>query len=409
MEPGRDVPKISEPIGAHLVGLGSSLTLGPRQLRFAVYRALVDRCLRLYRPPEDANTAPIRVGVSTALLGVRDDAGLRTEDAVTAILEGVGDVNRRLPEYEKGRKPRPASGSGTFSSWSGTPTGPISPQRRSGARVSSPRSRRTSPVWRGSAPSSGDGALPAGAAVLEQDRSWTRFSVTERPTSGDRGTSVIEVTVLGRDARADRVTHQIDRASLDALMTRLSVDPSNRSALEALRDRLIPHDLRADFLAGANLQLVLNEQAAAYSWEQFTAPLVAVNDDAQRAGTGSILRAFAESDDRRLQPVRARVNTALVIGAGHTTPDRLQGAVSEAKEVGKLLRKTEFDTQPADRRRSGFHRPGRAEHQVAGQPSDRAPGRPRSPRRGGQHRLRGPAGQELPVHGRLRRVDADRA
>jgi hypothetical protein len=184
---------------------------------------------------------------------------------------------------------------------------------------------------------SGDGALPAGAAVLEQDRSWTRFSVTERPTSGDRGTSVIEVTVLGRDARADRVTHQIDRASLDALMTRLSVDPSNRSALEALRDRLIPHDLRADFLAGANLQLVLNEQAATYSWEQFTAPLVAVNDDAQRAGTGSILRAFVESDDRRLQPVRARVNTALVIGAGHTTPDRLQGAVSEAKEVGKLL------------------------------------------------------------------------
>src|SRR4051794_32400536 len=97
VEPGRDVPTTSEPIGAHLVGLGSSLTLGPRQLRFAVYRALADRCLRLYRPPEDANTAAIRVGVSTALLGVRDDASLRTEDAVTAILEGVGEVNRRLP------------------------------------------------------------------------------------------------------------------------------------------------------------------------------------------------------------------------------------------------------------------------------------------------------------------------
>jgi hypothetical protein len=29
VEPGRDVPTISEPIGAHLVGLGSSLTLRP--------------------------------------------------------------------------------------------------------------------------------------------------------------------------------------------------------------------------------------------------------------------------------------------------------------------------------------------------------------------------------------------
>jgi len=348
VEPGHDVAPSSEPVGAYLVGLGSSLTLGPRELRFAVYRALVKRCLRLYQLSKsssaghDAETK--RVGVSTALLGVRDDSGLRTEDAVTAILEGVGDVNRQLREYEEGRGRSSTVRVGHVEfveRYAHRADLAAAAVRRAGLIAAVNEEFAELALVR---VVSGDGALPAGATVLEQDRSWTRFSVTERAGAGGDGDSIIEVTALGREARADRATHKIDRASLDSLTSRLSGDLYDRKALNALRDRLIPHDLRAEFLASANLQLVLNERAAAYSWEQFTAPLVAVDGDGQ-LGTASILRAFAESGDRRLQPVRAGVGTALVIGAGYTTSGTpLTGAVEEAREVGALLKSSMFDT-----------------------------------------------------------------
>jgi beta-lactamase superfamily II metal-dependent hydrolase len=337
IEPGRDVPVASEPVGAYLVGLGSSLTLGPRQLRFAAYRALIDRCLRLYRPNGGAVGGRPGVGVSTALLGVRDDAGLRIEDSVTAILEGVRDVNRRLTEYEHARGRRTGVGVRHVQFVERYA------HRADLAAAAVRRGRSTAALpdtfigLEDVCVEKGDGALPAGAAVLEQDRSWTRFAVTERASR--HGVSVIEVTALGPDARADRVTHQIDRASLDALTTRLTGDRSDSEALQALRDRLIPYDLRAEFLGSAHLQLVVNECAARYSWEQFAAPAPDSDGDARRAGVGSILRAFTESDDRRLQPVRATVNTALVIGAGNTTPGApLDAAVAEAKEIGALLR-----------------------------------------------------------------------
>jgi hypothetical protein len=209
VESGRDVPPASEPVGAYLVGLGSGLCLGPRQLRFAVYRGLIDRCLRLYRPAGDAraeDAAAVRlVGVSTALLGIREDTGLRIEDSVTAILEGVRDVNRRLGEYERGR-----GGPGRVR------VGHVQFVERyahradlAAAAVRRARSTAALPdnfvALEEVCVDRGEGALPAIAAVMEEDRSWTRFAVTERGSSeSGGGATVIEVTALGRDARADR-------------------------------------------------------------------------------------------------------------------------------------------------------------------------------------------------------------
>ena len=55
---------------------------------------------------------------------------------------------------------------------------------------------------------------PIGASLLEQDRPWRRFLITERqtndPPSADASSRplVVEVSALGREARADRVTHR---------------------------------------------------------------------------------------------------------------------------------------------------------------------------------------------------------
>jgi hypothetical protein len=356
VEPGRDVAAACEPVGAYLVGLGSSLTLGPRQLRSAVYRALVDRCLRPYRPaggePAEGPTDTL-IGVSTALLGVRDDEGLRIEDAVTAILEGVRDVNRAMATYEHERESRSRVRVGhvqfveRYAHRANLAATAIRHARSTAALPDSFTGLEEVCV------ESGDGALPAGAALLEQDRSWMRFAVLERApaalsTAADRGSgsATIEVTALGRDARTDRATHQIDRASLEDLTARVSADRSDPDALKALRDRLIPYDLRAQFLSSAALQLVLDERTANYSWEQFAAPTPGDAGAGDALGTGSILRVFTETEDRRLQPVRAQVGTALVIGAGNTTPGSpLPGAVDEALAIAALLHNRQIATR----------------------------------------------------------------
>ncbi len=356
VEPGRDVGEGCEPVGAYLIGLGSSLALGPRQLHSAVYRALVHRCLRAYRPvagdPEGASAATTLVGVSTALLGVRDDQGLRIEDAVTAILGGVREVNRRLAVYEQERGSRYSVRVGHVQfveRYAHRADLAAAAVRHARSTAALPRNFSGLEEVR---VESGDGALPAGAALLEQDHPWVRFAVLERArsapttTGAGLGSSTIEVTALGRDARADRATHQIDRASLDDLTARLSVDQSNPEALTALRDRLIPYDLRSEFLSSAALQLILDEHTANYSWEQFAAPAPGAAGGIPAPDIGSILRVFTESEDRRLEPVRAQVGTALVIGAGNTVPGvLLPGAVQEAVTVGALLTESRFATR----------------------------------------------------------------
>ena len=121
--------------GADLVGLGIDAVAEPtagRVRRPAGARRPVSASVhagdrRARGPPE--------VGVSSALLGVRDDEGLRVEDAVTGILEGVRDTNRSLARFDRERSLdlgcawRPSSLS------NGMPTGPTWLRPRSGTPV----------------------------------------------------------------------------------------------------------------------------------------------------------------------------------------------------------------------------------------------------------------------------------
>ncbi len=225
-EPGRDVAEGCEPVGAHLVGLGSTLSLSRQQVAFAVQSALVDRCLRLYTQAIDQQEKLTKVGVSSALLGVRNDDGLRVEDSVTGILEGVRDANRLLARFERERnlhaRVRVAyvelveryADRANLAAAAVRNAGPVAglPTNFGGLDIVS--------VTPGEA---AQGALPSGSTFLESDRTWRRFVISEQKTPArpssvapDR-TLVVDVSLLGRDARADRVTHRIDRASLDTL------------------------------------------------------------------------------------------------------------------------------------------------------------------------------------------------
>src|SRR4051794_13615017 len=99
----------TEPPGCYVIGLGSVVDLQREQLTFGVRQALVDRCIRLYREPlpgdtdADAVAGLVEVGVSSSLMGVRSDRGLRVEDSVAGIVEGVLQANQALALYESSR------------------------------------------------------------------------------------------------------------------------------------------------------------------------------------------------------------------------------------------------------------------------------------------------------------------
>lgn len=358
VEPLVDVDQGCQPTGAYLVGLGSALELTRSQLAFAVRRALVDRCVRLYPPVSmgrDATPARRRVGVSTALLGVRDDESLRVEDAVAGILEGVRETNRALDRFEQGR------GMTTEVRVAALEFVERFAHRANLTATAIRRVRSVPGLSDGFVDLHrvivrvADGGLPQGAALIEKDRSWRRFVVTEHkfadlPQNTDPSRPlVMEVSALARGASAERVTHRIDRVSLDALLARVTDDHDDNDALRALRDRLVPHAMRADFLTTEAVQLVLDQATANFPWELLAAPRqppggtpasTRVAAD-QPTGTGSVLRLFTEIGGGRLQPERAGVGTALIIGAGNAQGlPPLPGAVAEAKAVAALLRPT---------------------------------------------------------------------
>ena len=91
VEPSRSADKETEPPGGYVIGLGSMSDFGREELSYGVRQALVDRCMRLYRDPPagTSSTSRIEVGVSSLLIGVREENGIRIEDSVAGIVEGV--------------------------------------------------------------------------------------------------------------------------------------------------------------------------------------------------------------------------------------------------------------------------------------------------------------------------------
>ena len=193
VEPNVDV-KDCEPPGAYLVGVGSSLALDRRRLRFAVRTALIDRCLRLYPPvrldlgssaADQRNPATTLVGVSSALLGVRDDDSLRVDDSVAGILEAVDDTNRGLERFEQDLgmscrvRIRYIEFVERYADRANLAASAIRHMRAAG-QVATRFGGLGEVVVKSE---DGDGALPIGASLLEQDRPWRRFLITERQTN----------------------------------------------------------------------------------------------------------------------------------------------------------------------------------------------------------------------------------
>src|SRR4051794_10525141 len=282
----------TEPPGCYVIGLGSVVDLQREQLTFGVRQALVDRCIRLYREPlpgdtdADAVAGLVEVGVSSSLMGVRSDRGLRVEDSVAGIVEGVLQANQALALYESSRAEEGRMVRVTalellerFAEQANLAAVAL---RSLSTAVHLPPSydslRKVTVTER-------PGGLPLGATLTDVAQGWRRFVITAADSadpstaSGDGPAGeaddrhvTFDIALLGREARADRVRHRLDKTMVDALVDRLAADTSDQRSAGTLYDQLIPHELRSDFQTTSAIQFVVDATTAKYPWELLGAP-----------------------------------------------------------------------------------------------------------------------------------------
>ena len=348
----------TEPPGCYVIGLGSVVDLQREQLTFSVRQALVDRCIRLYREQHNksATGEVVEVGVASSLMGVRSDRGLRVEDSVAGIVEGVLQANQALALYESSRSAAGHSVRVTalqfverFAEQANLAAVAL---RSLSTAVHLPSSYDT---LRSVTVSERPGGLPLGATLTDVAQGWRRFVITAadvgpvapvatgtNQTSADAEDRCItfDIALLGREARADRVRHRLDKVMVDALVDRLATDTGDQRTAGTLYDQLIPHELRSDFQTTSAIQFVVDATTARYPWELLGAPRPSGNRSASGA-FGGVIRQFTESESRRLSPERAHFGSALVIAAGKVPGEHeLPSVYDECDLVRRLLDET---------------------------------------------------------------------
>ena len=364
IEPNPDAE--TEPPGCYVVGLGSMVDLQREQLTFGVRQALVDRCIGLYREPLAAGAVGgvVEVGVSSSLMGVNSDRGLRVEDSVAGIVEGVLQANVALALYEssrasEGRVVRVTALQFVERFAEQANLAAVALRSLSSAVHLSSQYDALRAVTVTERP----GGLPLGATLTEVAQSWRRFVITaadtsepttdgNHPAEPDERTLAFDIALLGREARADRVRHRLDKVMVDALVDRLALDTGDQRTAGTLYDQLIPQDLRSNFQTTSAIQFVVDATTAKYPWELLGAPRPSGGRSA--GGTfGGVIRQFTESEHRRLSPERAVFGSALVIAAGKVPGENeLPSVYAECDLVARLLDATNPGkvTQLDDRR-----------------------------------------------------------
>jgi beta-lactamase superfamily II metal-dependent hydrolase len=351
IEPGADVD--TEPPGCYVIGLGSMGDLQREQLTFSVRQALADRCTRLYRQqPSGDGTALVEVGVSSSLMGVSADRGLRVEDSVAGIVEGVLQANQQLARYESSRHGRVRITALQFVERFAEQANLAAVALRS--LSSAVHLTSSYDALRSVTVSERPGGLPLGAALSEVPQSWRRFVITaadagEPPVAGDtphpaaepaERSLIFDIALLGREARADRVRHRVDKVWVDALVDRLVLDTGDQRTAATLYDQLIPQDLRSHFQTTSAIQFVVDAASARYPWELLGAPRPSGGQSAGGA-FGGVIRQFTESEHRRLNPQRAAFGSALVVAAGKVPGENeLPSVYAECDLVARLLEAT---------------------------------------------------------------------
>ena len=130
--------------------------------------------------------------------------------------------------------------------------------------------------------------------------------------------------------------HHVDAVMVDALVDRLSTETGDSETAATLYQQLIPESLQGEFQTASAVQFIVDAATANFPWELLTAPSGGGREALSESG--AVMRQFAESDDRRVNPTRSTSQRALLVAAGKVPGGlELPEVFAEVDAVAELL------------------------------------------------------------------------
>ena len=364
------------PPGAYVLGLGPPGELTHNSLVLSVKAALVERGIELYDVGGESVDQLVEFGVASVLVGAFPIEGLNVEASLVAIVEGLLAANDTFRRFEAAAKE------------AGRPTSSVRVTALEVIERYADRAELAAhavcllPQLLDRVESLDDlientevvvetrpGGLPHRAPLEEAEAAWRRVMVTvsDAPRNirrSSRGaappTLELDVIVMGRLARADRLRHLVDSVTVDNLVAAAIGEASpDAQVTNTLWELLLPVELKEGVISTGRLQLVVDEQTANYPWELMASrgrSSTGQRTDLSVARAG-LLRQFREgSGGQRFRARRAVADHALVIGNPPFDPAHyarmtgqyqpLPGAAAEAVEVRDVLTEWQFNVTP---------------------------------------------------------------
>ena len=329
------------PGGAVVVGLGEFGLLTESILT----KGITDGVLRLARLRIEAGideTAPF--GLASVLIGTPGRFGLEIETSMVAIIEGVMGALGRLGDdrpsqfdlefielYEQQADDatkvlctiRDDIDRNLLSTMDLDIVEVV--ETRDGGRPGAPTHNTSGRPW-----------IRMQASLLEAD-------VAEADRAEESSIREISVSVLSRQAQADKLNHEVDLDKINDYVSAAIGSSGIDSVGHTLYELLLPHRVKLDLGRSENIQLIVDERLGQLPWE-----LLAARDSGGKARGALALRAgflrqLHSSQVTRQGSVRPSGLQALVIGDPPTSFGRLPGARREAGEVAELLKSVDWE------------------------------------------------------------------
>jgi hypothetical protein len=357
------------PPGAYVLGLGPPGELTHNTLAQSVRAALVERGIDLYERGDTPGEL-VEFGVASVLIGAFPIDGLTVEASLVAIVEGLLAANDTFRRFEaaanEAQRPTPRVRVTALevieryadrAELAGHAVR-LLPHLLDRVEDLNDVIERTDVVVEARA-----GGLPYRPALEEAEASWRRVMITVGDPPRDQvgadvgvGSSTLglDVTVLSRLARADRLHHVVDCRTVDNLVAAAIAESSpDAQVSNTLWELLLPVELKDGVIGAGRIQLVVDERTANYPWEVMTSRGLPGVDTPLSLARAGLLRQFREgSGGQRFRARRALADRVLVIGNPPALPadypwmtDRYQslpGATAEARRVRDVLTKGRF-------------------------------------------------------------------
>lgn len=331
--------------GVLVVGLGEYGELTPNRLvetvRAALVRYALDQAGRRNDPP------PLKLSISSVLLGGTGDQGLSITSSARAVLDGVCEANLTLAT----RKPGPLALFTELELWErNAPEAELTFLSFDQHLAKAPDESAAGGPGNFSPPTElvvADGALSQSLPIESGDAKWWRVRVadcSDHPSSSGTGPKAsahleLEFTVGGRLARTGTVIHRVERRRLQRILRDSVASKEPPEGIHTtLFELLLPNQLKWDLMAAQDIQLEVDDVTADIPWEMLEARNPEQGERGQLALRAALVRQLRLGDVPTVR--RSDKPTALVIGnppVGGLAPS-LDGAFREATTVAELLR-----------------------------------------------------------------------